>query len=78
MALAAPAALADAGVDRLGFAGKIPTQVGLNSAWVVIAGCLVMFMQGGLAMVEVGFVRGKNAGSISNTRNFKNFIHSPL
>ncbi|CAB4881302.1 unannotated protein [freshwater metagenome] len=64
MALAAPAALADAGVDRLGFAGKIPTQVGLNSAWVVIAGCLVMFMQGGLAMVEVGFVRGKNAGSI--------------
>ena len=64
LAVLAPAAFADANVDRLGIAGKIPQQVGLNSAWVVIAGCFVMFMQGGLAMVEVGFVRGKNAGSI--------------
>jgi hypothetical protein len=64
LALLAPASLADANIDRLGAAGKIPQAVGLNSAWVVIAGCFVMFMQGGLAMVEVGFVRGKNAGSI--------------
>ena len=63
-ALIAPAALADARIDGLGLTGKIPTGIGLNSAWVVIAGCLVMFMQGGLAMVEVGFSRGKNAGSV--------------
>ena len=64
LVLVVPAALADGRVDELGLAGKIPTEVGLNSAWVVIAGCLVMFMQGGLAMVEVGFSRGKNAGSV--------------
>lgn len=63
-ALIAPSALADAGIDKLGLSGKIPTGIGLNSAWVVVAGCLVMFMQGGLAMVEVGFSRGKNAGSV--------------
>ncbi len=64
IAVCAPAAFADETIDQLGFVGKIPTEVGLNSAWVVLCGCLVMFMQGGLAMVEVGFVRGKNAGSI--------------
>lgn len=63
-AVVAPAALADGPVDALGLAGKIPTGIGLNSAWVVLAGCLVMFMQAGLALVEIGFVRGKNAGSI--------------
>ncbi len=59
-----PAAFADGSTDALGLAGKIPTGIGLNSAWVVLAGCLVFFMQGGLALVEIGFVRGKNAGSI--------------
>jgi Amt family ammonium transporter len=64
IAVFAPAAFGDKTIDELGFAGKIPIEVGLNSAWIVLSGCLVMFMQGGLAMVEVGFVRGKNAGSI--------------
>lgn len=43
---------------------SLKTDLGLNSAWVVIAGLFVMFMQAGLGMLEVGFVRGKNAGSI--------------
>ncbi|MBI4898404.1 MAG: ammonium transporter [Actinobacteria bacterium] len=40
------------------------TNEALNSVWVVICGCLVFFMLGGLAALEMGLVRGKNAGSI--------------
>ncbi len=36
----------------------------LNIAWVLIAACLVFFMQAGFAMVETGFTRAKNAGNI--------------
>ena len=32
--------------------------------WVIIAGCLVMFMQAGFAFLEIGFSRGKNAGTV--------------
>jgi Amt family ammonium transporter len=56
--------LADSTTDTLGFAGKLSTDVGLNSAWVLVAAILVFFMQGGFAMLEIGFVRGKNAGSV--------------
>jgi Amt family ammonium transporter len=56
--------LADTTTDTLGFAGRLGTDVGLNSAWVVVAAILVMFMQAGFAMLEIGFVRGKNAGSV--------------
>jgi Amt family ammonium transporter len=56
--------LADTTTDTLGFAGRLGADVGLNSAWVMVAGILVMFMQGGFAMLEIGFVRGKNAGSV--------------
>src|SRR5215211_2990449 len=35
----------------------------LNTLWVVIAGVLVMFMQAGFALLEIGFSRMKNAGS---------------
>jgi Amt family ammonium transporter len=59
-----PLPLADSATDALGFAGRLGTDVGLNSAWVLIAGILVMFMQAGFAMLEIGFVRGKNAGSV--------------
>ena len=51
--------LADATTDTLGFAGRLGTDVGLNSAWVVVAAILVLFMQAGFAMLEIGFVRGK-------------------
>jgi Amt family ammonium transporter len=45
-------------------AGKLPDTVGINSTWVIVAGCLVMFMQAGFAFLEIGFSRGKNSGTI--------------
>ena len=62
--LAAPAALADGATEGLGLSGRLPDQVGLNSAFVFLAAVLVIFMQAGFAMLEIGFVRGKNAGSV--------------
>jgi ammonium transporter, Amt family len=44
--------------------GALPDSVGINSIWVVVAGCLVMFMQAGFAFLEIGFSRGKNAGTV--------------
>jgi Amt family ammonium transporter len=35
----------------------------LNTLWVVVAGVLVMFMQAGFALLEIGFSRMKNAGA---------------
>src|SRR4029079_19515064 len=42
----------------------LPESVGINSMWVIVAGCLVMFMQAGFAFLEIGFSRGKNAGTV--------------
>jgi Amt family ammonium transporter len=39
------------------------TANALNTTWVVVAGILVMFMQAGFALLEVGFSRAKNAGA---------------
>jgi Amt family ammonium transporter len=36
-------------------------RLGINFMWVLITGYLVMFMQAGFALVEVGFCRAKNA-----------------
>ncbi len=36
-------------------------KISINFVWTLIAGFLVMFMQCGFAMVEVGFTRAKNA-----------------
>src|SRR5689334_7706921 len=59
--LAPAAALA----DTFDAAGKgLPQSVGINSLWVIVAGCLVMFMQAGFAFLEIGFSRGKNAGTV--------------
>lgn len=63
-ALIAPSASAAESIEVLGIQGRLTTDLGLNSAWVIVAGLFVMFMQAGLAMLEVGFVRGKNAGSV--------------
>ena len=41
-----------------------PTPSAINSLWVIVAGCLVMFMQAGFAFLEIGFSRGKNAGTV--------------
>jgi Amt family ammonium transporter len=56
------AALADT-FDAAG-KGVLPDSVGINSIWVVVAACLVMFMQAGFAFLEIGFSRGKNAGTV--------------
>jgi Amt family ammonium transporter len=65
IALAAPAAaLADGSTLQLANDGKLSQAVGINSLWVLIAGILVMFMQAGFAFLEIGFSRGKNAGTV--------------
>ncbi len=44
--------------------GGAPQSVAINTMWVIFAGCLVMFMQAGFAFLEIGFSRGKNAGTV--------------
>jgi len=43
------------------------TQIAANIMWTLVTGFLVMFMQAGFAMVEVGFCRAKNAAHIIMT-----------
>src|SRR5215217_8814644 len=63
--LAVPAAaLADPSTLDLYNDGKLSEAVGINSLWVLVAGILVMFMQAGFAFLEIGFSRGKNAGTV--------------
>ncbi len=38
--------------------------VAIDTVWVAVAGCLVLFMQAGFATLEVGFSRMKNAGAV--------------
>ncbi len=38
--------------------------VAIDTIWVLIAGCLVMWMQAGFALVETGLTRAKNAVNI--------------
>src|SRR3712207_8910124 len=55
-------------LPALAFAQEGPTTAELSLAmdtmWVVIAAVLVLFMQAGFAMLEVGFSRMKNVGSV--------------
>src|SRR5258708_16388393 len=39
-------------------------SVAADTVWVIVAACLVMFMQAGFAMLEVGFSRMKNVGTV--------------
>ncbi len=39
-------------------------SLAMDTMWVIIAACLVLFMQAGFAMLEVGFSRMKNVGSV--------------
>jgi ammonium transporter, Amt family len=61
--LALPAAASADSLDAYNN-GVLPNSVAINSMWVIVAGCLVMFMQAGFAFLEIGFSRGKNAGTI--------------
>jgi Amt family ammonium transporter len=38
-------------------------EASINAMWVIVAGVLVMFMQAGFALLEIGFSRAKNAGA---------------
>jgi Amt family ammonium transporter len=42
----------------------IPTSVAPDTIWVILAAMVVMFMQAGFAFLEIGFSRGKNAGTV--------------
>src|SRR5919198_5683758 len=65
LAMLVPAsALADSHDLQQSIAGKLDPSVGINSMWVIVAGCLVMFMQAGFAFLEIGFSRAKNAGTV--------------
>jgi Amt family ammonium transporter len=44
--------------------GVLPESVAINSIWVVVAALLVIWMQAGFAFLEIGFSRGKNAGTV--------------
>ena len=45
-------------------AGKLPDSVAINSTWLLLAALLVIFMQAGFALLEIGFSRQKNAGTV--------------
>src|SRR5947199_5731474 len=57
-ALALPAAASAASGPTL---PEVSSSV--NTTWVIVAGVLVMFMQAGFALLEIGFSRMKNAGA---------------
>jgi len=63
VALILPAtALAIPDTDANTFA--IDESTGINTLWVMLAGMMVMLMQVGFLFLEIGFSRGKNAGTI--------------
>ena len=43
--------------------GTLGDTVAVNTMWVIVAAVLVLFMQAGFAMLEIGFSRMKNAGT---------------
>jgi Amt family ammonium transporter len=51
-------------IDAVGSKHGIPNSIGINSIWVIVAGCFVMLMQAGFAFLEIGFSRAKNAGTV--------------
>ncbi len=43
---------------------RAPDSVAINTIWVMVAALLVIFMQAGFALLEIGFSRQKNAGTV--------------
>ena len=62
VALAVPA-LASADTLEAYNNGAVVSNTLINTMWVVVAAVLVLFMQAGFAMLEIGFSRAKNAGA---------------
>jgi len=63
VSLALPVA-ANANLQDAVAKGKVPDSVPINTTWVVLAALLVIFMQAGFALLEIGFSRQKNAGTV--------------
>jgi Amt family ammonium transporter len=52
-------------LEPLNLQEAVPAAIDeLNTLWIIVAACLVMFMQAGFAFLEIGFSRGKNVGSV--------------
>src|SRR5207237_9742313 len=64
IALAAAAALIPVGVSAADTSATQAAGVASDTVWVVVAAVLVLFMQAGFAMLEVGFARMKNVGTV--------------
>jgi len=67
VAVATLAALVLALLPVIGLAdGEKPTtaDIAADTIWVIVTGVFVMFMQAGFAMLEVGFSRMKNVGTV--------------
>jgi Amt family ammonium transporter len=65
--LAALVLPAVAGADTInpdGSANQFTDATGINTIWVIVAAMVVMLMQVGFMFLEIGFSRGKNAGTV--------------
>ena len=62
------AAVASLVLPGIAFGAETPIletpEASINAMWVIVAGCLVMFMQARFLLLEVGFSRAKNAGAV--------------
>ena len=52
-------------------------EISIDTLWVLIATAMVMLMQAGFAMVEIGMTRSKNAVNII-MKNFVDFISGTI
>ena len=61
------AAIASLVLPGVAFGAETPIldtpEASINAMWVIVAAVLVMFMQAGFLLLEVGFSRAKNAGA---------------
>ncbi len=64
LSLAVPAALWPLGAHAADQTATQAAGVAADTVWVVVAACFVLFMQAGFAMLEVGFARMKNVGTV--------------
>ncbi|HEY4868850.1 MAG TPA: ammonium transporter, partial [Candidatus Dormibacteraeota bacterium] len=64
LSLAVPAALWPLAAGAADNTATQAAGVAADTVWVIVAACLVLFMQAGFAMLEVGFARMKNVGTV--------------
>ena len=64
LSLAALGALIPLGARAADNTATQAAGVAADTVWVVVAACFVLFMQAGFAMLEVGFARMKNVGTV--------------